>query len=245
MIRILRHLRLDFMNNGKLGNYFWYSLGEILLVVIGILIALQVNNWNVERIEKEEFDSYLLSISRNIEQDISEVEVTMGRRKETFEVVSKIMEAIHNGNLKSIPDTTILKGYAGSFVETYTQFNESGIQALKSSGYLGKLNNTVYEEALYSYYNMVEVVKGREKSLNEYIEAMEVEASRSGSVNPLIQYLRFPGSATIEDLQNMLMDPAVQSAMYRNTTVVRLRNEFYPELINRGKIFIKLVEGKI
>lgn len=37
------------IENGKVGKYFWYALGEILLVVIGILIALQVNNWNETR----------------------------------------------------------------------------------------------------------------------------------------------------------------------------------------------------
>ena len=46
MIRIFRKLRGDLMHEGKTRNYLLYAAGEILLVIIGIVIALQVNNWN-------------------------------------------------------------------------------------------------------------------------------------------------------------------------------------------------------
>jgi hypothetical protein len=46
MIQLFRTIRRDLLNKKKLGNYFFYALGEILLVVLGILIALQINNWN-------------------------------------------------------------------------------------------------------------------------------------------------------------------------------------------------------
>lgn len=49
MIRLFRRLRLKFLRNQRLGKYMIYAFGEILLVVIGILIALQVNNWNEKR----------------------------------------------------------------------------------------------------------------------------------------------------------------------------------------------------
>ena len=46
MIKFFRNIRLNLMETGKTGNYFKYAIGEIILVVIGILIALQINNWN-------------------------------------------------------------------------------------------------------------------------------------------------------------------------------------------------------
>ena len=45
-MKIFRKARLDFLGQGKTGKYLKYALGEILLVVIGILIALQINNMN-------------------------------------------------------------------------------------------------------------------------------------------------------------------------------------------------------
>ena len=46
MIKFFRHIRQTLINDNKMGKYFKYAIGEILLVVIGILIALQINNWN-------------------------------------------------------------------------------------------------------------------------------------------------------------------------------------------------------
>lgn len=53
MLRFFRILRRKLLENGNFQKYFWYALGEILLVVIGILIALQINNWNEERKERD------------------------------------------------------------------------------------------------------------------------------------------------------------------------------------------------
>ena len=50
MIKFFRKIRYDLMNQNKTTKYFKYAIGEIVLVVIGILIALQVNNWNVNRL---------------------------------------------------------------------------------------------------------------------------------------------------------------------------------------------------
>ena len=49
MINFFRHIRKDLMEKNKTGKYLKYAFGEIILVVIGILIALQINNWNEDR----------------------------------------------------------------------------------------------------------------------------------------------------------------------------------------------------
>jgi len=57
MIKFFRKIRYDLMEQNKTTKYFKYAIGEIILVVIGILIALQINNWNDEqKIKKEEID---------------------------------------------------------------------------------------------------------------------------------------------------------------------------------------------
>ena len=49
MIKLFRKIRYNLMSENKTGRYFKYAIGEIILVVIGILIALQINNWNENR----------------------------------------------------------------------------------------------------------------------------------------------------------------------------------------------------
>ena len=49
MIKFFRNIRKSLLNEGKTSKYLKYAIGEIVLVVIGILIALQINNWNEHR----------------------------------------------------------------------------------------------------------------------------------------------------------------------------------------------------
>ncbi|NER11696.1 hypothetical protein SAMN06265375_10556 [Muriicola jejuensis] len=53
MIKFFRRIRYDLMEKNKAGQYLKYAIGEIILVVIGILIALSINNYNEERILRE------------------------------------------------------------------------------------------------------------------------------------------------------------------------------------------------
>ena len=59
------------MDKNKTGRYFKYAIGEIVLVVIGILIALQINNWNQGRVNKKNENEYLTDIIKEIEANIS------------------------------------------------------------------------------------------------------------------------------------------------------------------------------
>ena len=60
--------------NKKSGSYYKYAIGEIILVVIGILIAIQVDAWYKMKTEQEEINSYLLSIQREFEIEIYWIE---------------------------------------------------------------------------------------------------------------------------------------------------------------------------
>ena len=53
MIQFFRKIRQRLLNENKLTKYLLYAIGEIFLVVIGILLALQINNWNDLRKQKQ------------------------------------------------------------------------------------------------------------------------------------------------------------------------------------------------
>ena len=63
------------MEQNKTGKYLKYAIGEIVLVVIGILIALSINNWNEEQkerlLEKEALNNLLISLSSDLENQIN------------------------------------------------------------------------------------------------------------------------------------------------------------------------------
>ena len=62
MIKFFRKIRQNLLMENKTGKYFKYAFGEIVLVVIGILIALQINNWYGKQVNNDKQDRYLESI---------------------------------------------------------------------------------------------------------------------------------------------------------------------------------------
>ncbi|MBK9737565.1 MAG: hypothetical protein IPO92_22455 [Saprospiraceae bacterium] len=69
MIKFFRHIRQKLIAEGKLVNYLKYVIGEIVLVMIGILLAVQLNNWNENR-KNRIFEKEILSqIRSNLEKN--------------------------------------------------------------------------------------------------------------------------------------------------------------------------------
>ena len=69
MIKLFRKIRYDLMAHHKTKRYFQYALGEIILVVIGILIALAINNWKNNRDSDVEINGYFMGILSDLEND--------------------------------------------------------------------------------------------------------------------------------------------------------------------------------
>ena len=69
MLRFFRTLRQRLLTENKFSKYLLYAIGEILLVVIGILIALQVNNWNEERNRTNTEIEYLKRLRSDLAND--------------------------------------------------------------------------------------------------------------------------------------------------------------------------------
>ena len=72
MIKLFRTIRKDLMEQNKTGKYFKYAIGEIVLVVIGILIALSINNWNETRKEKVVIETIYETVKNDLKNDIAE-----------------------------------------------------------------------------------------------------------------------------------------------------------------------------
>jgi len=79
----------------RTGKYLKYAIGEIVLVVIGILIALQINNWNENRKEHKMSVQFLKGISDDLKKDVILVDSVLRLNKESFSVVSSIDSVFH------------------------------------------------------------------------------------------------------------------------------------------------------
>jgi len=74
MITLFRRIRQKLIDSGSITKYLLYAVGEILLVVVGILIALQVNNWNEERKDLTKEQEYLERLLIEVQNNVSNME---------------------------------------------------------------------------------------------------------------------------------------------------------------------------
>ena len=70
MLTFFRKIRKGLLDGGRTSKYLLYAFGEVALVVIGILIALQINNWNTQKQESKSLREYLGRISINVKSDM-------------------------------------------------------------------------------------------------------------------------------------------------------------------------------
>ena len=153
------------MDNKKI-QYLKYALGEILLVVIGILIALQINNWNQSVKDKKSLNEYLIKIKSHTSQDIVQLEELSKGRKQIADLCKKARNSILN---KTEKDNLFLFKISGAaFVDFYFKPNSGGYESLKNSKYYGKINNTKLDSLLAKYENLVGIIAENERSYNQY-----------------------------------------------------------------------------
>jgi uncharacterized protein DUF6090 len=77
MLKFFRKIRQRLLTENKFSKYFLYAIGEIILVVIGILIALQINNWNQKRLQGKKEIEILKSFESQFQNDISEFDESL------------------------------------------------------------------------------------------------------------------------------------------------------------------------
>jgi hypothetical protein len=139
MIKFFRNTRKQLFTENKFTKYLFYAIGEIILVVIGILIALQINNWNNQRLEKEDEKKSYRNIKRQIEDDrkeLTDVKAFNNYFSATYKHANKIIRA--QDFTKSDSLALIAMG-----LSQYSDFNSSGniYETLVNSGNLKLLKN--------------------------------------------------------------------------------------------------------
>ena len=127
------------MEKNKTGKYFKYAIGEIILVVIGILIALQINNSNNQRIEKEREIKYLTNIKIDLNKDIKSLDYNIEFREKKSRGTQKIIEQINGIPIEDLTETTynvVNTLYQERFQPSNVTYND-----LVSSGNMNLISN--------------------------------------------------------------------------------------------------------
>jgi len=150
MIQFFRKIRQKLLTENKFSKYLLYAIGEIILVVIGILIALQINNWN-ENLKSQKEQYFILNkLQSDINSDINliqkaqgELEINISNFIWCLEVLGRKEEASKEEFFNKFGAMIAIIG----FNQNTTTFNN-----LVSSGKLELIDNKSLSDAIVKYY---------------------------------------------------------------------------------------------
>ena len=174
MIKFFRKIRQNLISEGKTGKYLKYALGEIILVVIGILIALSINNWNQEKQQKKVLNNIYATIKSDLQQDIKNigkiVNSSQSIEKDYLAIINKTRKKedfINCTNCRYVnfgfPNIKLRKN-GSELLQNYNQQNNTSSDSLSiklNNLYLDLSNNISVdlEELATSSNSFLEVVK--------------------------------------------------------------------------------------
>jgi len=149
MIKFFRKIRYDLLEKNKTGKYFKYAIGEIVLVVIGILIALQINNWNENRKQKNKEIVILSSIQEALKQDKIRFERVIPANDRIRNSIDLLLHTLE----RDLSYHDSLKYHFSNITQSWlADFQESAFENLKSEG-INLISNENLRKAIVRYYD--------------------------------------------------------------------------------------------
>ena len=188
MIKLFRKIRYNQISENKTGQYIKYAVGEILLIIIGILIAVQINEWNSNRREqnllRKNLEYVLIDLKADSEQLLSLKKQRTNAALFCSGIIDKYIQSQEidfnemNNNLKDI-------FYELKFTRKIDGFKKVEANELFQSASFENLRNKIND-----YESKIKQLTFDEQRLNYFIEENELKMFANGSFIDIYEHLR-------------------------------------------------------
>lgn len=229
MIKFFRKLRRQLIKEGNTTHYLKYAIGEIVLVVVGILIALSINNWNHDRIEKIAENKYYENLKGELAEDKTELYGTIKYNVDDIEKLKYGIQIIEIKDRKSV-DTL------GHISMTLIRYSDAYLQ--------NNIYNTILNSGEIKLINNTKIIKGIRKLEETYLYINKMEdihrdvVLNKGLIS-LTKNLKFTNSEIQH--QDELFTFEFQNLMYLYVRIMDEKNEIY----NRALVEIQAINELI
>ena len=171
MLHFFRRLRQGLLTEDRVSRYLLYALGEIVLVVIGILIALSIDSWNSQRIEEIRVTSYYNELSKEFEGIGNSIRMSLSENDSILQELDAMLEL-----LQAKPS-----GYQDAMLEQLPILYEVPdihivtliIDEFANSGLFSKLNNASRQLVIHLVLNIEEINRQDQWAKEQHISNIE------------------------------------------------------------------------
>jgi hypothetical protein len=193
-------------------------MGEVLLVIVGILIALQIDNWNDERIDRREIREYALNLSAAIDRDLEMLEPVEMQIWASIRQSEVIAEYLRDRSVDEINNAELF------FMTTHMGYrpygwNRAALEQLKAAGGLRRMRNKALAQRIADYDALTQHLDQDYREDQESSRAIWDLVMRLVDLNyesdGLQNILDWPDGFTAEDIETRLTDFRVSAAFAR------------------------------
>jgi hypothetical protein len=247
MIKFFRKIRYDIMAKNKTGKYFKYAIGEIILVVIGILIALQINNWN----EKHQAQNKMVSNFQNLIEDLKSNKLQLlnliERRNEVADGAGFLIDNYEN-QIQVDENDFVAKLYP-ALSERYFEINRNGIDKVITSTAFELEQMETIRDLIKSYLRISNILNTFELKENSAVENMEMVTAGNGYFRTVWKTFRKNRYKTTTEYNNtdfdflkIMKNDELLYLLFRYELVTQTSSRHRYDLIEKGDEIIKAIE---
>ncbi len=183
MIKLFRKMRQNLLNENKFKKYLIYAIGEIILVVIGILIAVSINNWK-QSIDLKEVEQNLYGdLIQELQNDIREVQGILHYNSHYLLRYNRASEIILNDPQRQLIDTLAI---IATELASFSDFNkeESAYNKLAKSGKLELITNNAILTRLQNIATLYNYINRLENNHQQFIFTIIPKITKYLRINP-------------------------------------------------------------
>ena len=167
MLQFFRRIRRQLLTEKKFTRYILYAIGEILLVVFGILIALQINNWNENKKNNALQLNYINGLISDLDYDIrgfSQGIDEIERHRKSADA----MLICYKFNT-TLPDSVLIEHMTNLVIISRFNHRNTVLDDMKSAGRLNLISSDSVRQRIISYYQLAgDIIEGSERN-NDWI----------------------------------------------------------------------------
>ena len=253
MLRFFRKIRQRLVTENKISKYFLYALGEIGLVVIGILIALAINNWNENRILENKEHYYLEGLKNEFEQNKIKLQNLVEVNRLNYQNSKRIVAVIDNSEEIEEKELSKILFNSFSYGIAYNP-NNSLLNELINSGSLEDISNPELRKHLTGWESFVRSVHIQETSLGDQREEiLDLFKNNDASIRTILDHVEItskemglpPAKETHSNLNIIESREFENNLLIYILTGIATENEHYMPLMREINNILILIENEI
>ena len=206
MIKFFRKIRRKLISESKTGTYLKYAIGEIILVVIGILIALQINNWNIKKQEGKIETANLNALQVEFERNKELLNEAILLNERIIKGSEKMIQTFRIETLDTISERTIAVNTSEALTFEINFAPETGVLSeILNSGDLKLFQNNELKHHLAGFPSWIERTEQQENEVYAFRKDIANQINQLGNLKKMyteVGEIKMNWDTTLDTISN-------------------------------------------